>query len=426
MTSKSLLRTVVADQRKELDLTDDSVPRTIFQKANSYGGASAYVVKGVRRCGKSTLMRQVMKAKYGDGCLYFNFDDERVTDFRSEDFQPLMETLIESYGEKKTIFLDEIQNVDAWELFINRILRQGYRVYITGSNANLLSKELGTHLTGRHVDIELYPFSFTEYLRANKTDAPNNGIYTTEQKAHLAKMFNEYLARGGMPEVVVYSNEAILTSILSDIIQKDISERYVIRKPAELKSVMRFLIANASNPITYRSITDNFGVTSPNTVQKYVEYAEDTYLIFTVSRYEKKIKKLDKNPRKVYCVDNGIISKNAPSVAERRGALLENIVAIQLKRLGREFYYFKGKTGAEADFVVPTEGLVIQVCYELNYGNEGRELRGLDEAMEETRASEGLILTFDQERELAHSDKNVIVKPAWQWLLENEVSTTHP
>jgi predicted AAA+ superfamily ATPase len=128
MTSKGLLRTVVADQRKELDLTDDSVPRTIFQNASSYGGASAYVVKGVRRCGKSTLMRQVMKAKYGDGYLYFNFDDERVADFRSEDFQPLMETLIESYGEKKTIFLDEIQNVEAWELFINRILRQGYRV----------------------------------------------------------------------------------------------------------------------------------------------------------------------------------------------------------------------------------------------------------------------------------------------------------
>jgi predicted AAA+ superfamily ATPase len=420
MPSKSLMRTVVADQRSELNPLGESVPRTIFQKVAYYGGASAHVVKGVRRCGKSTLMKQVMKAKFEDEFLYFNFDDDRITDFKTEDFQPLMESLIESYGDKKTIFLDEIQNIKGWELFVNRILRQGYRVFITGSNANLLSRELGTHLTGRHVDLELYPFSYTEYLRATKTEAPDNDIYTTEQKAQLTRTFTEYLTRGGMPEVVVYSNEAILTSILNDIIQKDISERYGIRKPAELKAVIRFLIANASNPITYRSITDNFAAKSPNTVQKYVEYAEETYLIFTVRRYEKKIKKLDKNPRKVYCIDNGIISKNAPSVAERRGVLLENAVAIQLKRLGREFYYFKGKTGAEADFVVPEKRQVIQVCYELNYGNEERELRGLVEAMEDTNASEGLILTLEQERELIHREKKVTVKPTWQWLLENE------
>jgi len=420
MPSKSLMRTIVADQRSELNPIDKSVPRTIYQKVAYYDGASAHVVKGVRRCGKSTLMKQVMNAKFEDEFLYFNFDDDRIADFKTEDFQPLMESLIESYGDKKTIFLDEIQNIKGWELFVNRILRQGYRVFITGSNANLLSRELGTHLTGRHVDLELYPFSYTEYLRATKTEAPRNGIYTTEQKAQLTRTFTEYLTRGGMPEVVVYSNEAILTSILNDIIQKDISERYEIRKPAELKAVIRFLIANAANLITYRSITDNFAVKSPNTVQKYVEYVEETYLIFTVKRYEKKIKKLDKNPRKVYCVDNGIISKNAPGDVERRGALLENAVAIQLKRLGREFYYFKGKTGAEADFVVPERRQVIQVCYELNYGNEERELKGLLEAMEDINASEGLILTLEQERELIQREKKVTVKPTWQWLLEND------
>ena len=414
------MRTIVADQRSELNPIDKSVPRTIYQKVAYYDGASAHVVKGVRRCGKSTLMKQVMNAKFEDEFLYFNFDDDRITDFKTEDFQPLMESLIESYGDKKTIFLDEIQNIKGWELFVNRILRQGYRVFITGSNANLLSRELGTHLTGRHVDLELYPFSYTEYLRATKTEAPRNGIYTTEQKAQLTRTFTEYLTRGGMPEVVVYSNEAILTSILNDIIQKDISERYEIRKPAELKAVIRFLIANAANPITYRSITENFAAKSPNTVQKYVEYVEETYLIFTVKRYEKKIKKLDKNPRKVYCVDNGIISKNAPGDVERRGALLENAVAIQLKRLGREFYYFKGKTGAEADFVVPEQRQVIQVCYELNYGNEERELKGLLEAMEDINASEGLILTLEQERELIQREKKVTVKPTWQWLLEND------
>ena len=420
MPAKTLMRTVIADQKMELNPIDNSIPRTIYQKIAQIDGSSAHVVKGVRRCGKSTLMKQLMKARFEHEFLYFNFDDERMADFKSEDFQTLMELLLESYGEKKTIFLDEIQNISGWELFINRILRQGYRVYITGSNANLLSKELGTHLTGRHIDHELYPFSYAEYLRALKTEAPSNGIYTTGQKAQLAQKFMDYLSRGGMPEVVLSSSDAILTSLLNDIIQKDITTRYAVRKPAELKAVIRFLIANSANPITYRSITENFGIKSPNTVQKYVEYAEETYLIFTVQRYEKKLRKLDKNPRKVYCIDNGIISKYAPSLAERRGALLENIVAAQLKRLGWEFYYYKGKTGAEADFVIPKQRQVIQVCYELNYGNEGRELRGLVEAMEETAVSEGLILTLEQERELIHREKRVIIKPAWQWLLENE------
>ena len=420
MIPKSVLRTVIADQRRELESLDDSVPRTIFPTVASYSGASAFVVKGVRRCGKSTLLKQLMKAKFRDDYYYFNFDDERVAGFKSEDFQTLMETLVESFGERRSVFLDEVQNVEGWELFVNRILRQGYRVFITGSNANLLSRELGTHLTGRHVDIELYPFSFAEFLWAEKSVVPEKGLYTTEQKALLSGRFAEYLVRGGMPEVVVFSNDAVLTSVLNDIIGKDISERYRVRKPGELRAVLRFLIANAANPITFRSITENFGLRSPNTVQKYVGYAEEAYLVFTVSRYGRKIGRLDRSPRKVYCVDNGIVTRNAPGFAERRGALLENAVAVQLRRLGREFYYYKGGNGAEADFVVPSEGRVIQVCYELNYGNEGREVRGLVEAMGETGAGEGLILTLEQERELNHHNKTITVKPAWQWLLENE------
>jgi predicted AAA+ superfamily ATPase len=374
----------------------------------------------VRRCGKSTLLKQLMKAKFPDDYYYFNFDDERVTGFGSEDFQVLMETLVESFGERRSLFLDEVQNVGGWELFVNRVLRQGLRVFITGSNANLLSRELGTHLTGRHVDIELYPFSFAEFLRAGKIPVTEGGLYTTEQRALFSGRFSEYLVRGGMPEAVVFGNDAVLTGVLNDVVQRDIVERYRVRRPGELRAVIRFMIANAGNPITYRSITENFGVRSANTVQKYVGYAEEAYLVFTVPRYGRKIRRLDKNPRKVYCVDNGIITRNAPGFAERRGALLENVVAVQLRRLGREFYYYKGRNGAEADFVVPSEGQVIQVCYELSYGNEGRELKGLVDAMGETGAGEGLILTLEQERELSHQGKAITVKPVWQWLLEHE------
>ncbi|MFH1224316.1 MAG: ATP-binding protein [Candidatus Diapherotrites archaeon] len=421
MISKGILRTVIADQLKELDSLADSVPRTIFPAAVSYSGASALVVKGVRRCGKSTLLKQLIKAKFENDFFYFNFDDERIGEFRAEDFQQLMETLIEAFGEKKNIFLDEIQNIKGWELFANRILRQGYRVFLTGSNANLLSKELGTHLTGRHVDLELYPFSFAEFLKAKKAEIPKKGIYSTAQRALLSKAFKEYLSKGGMPEVVVFSNEAILAAVLADIMRKDICERYGVRKPGELKAVLNFLIANSANPMTYRSITGNFGIQSANTVQKYIEYAEETCLVFTVRKFERKLKRFDKNPKKVYCIDNGIIVKNAPGMAEKKGALLENTVAVHLKRLGKEFYYFKG-INSEADFVVPAEKRAIQVCYELNSENKERETRGLIEAMRETKAAAGLILTLEQEQELTIQNKKISVKPVWQWLLEEKAA----
>jgi len=413
MLAKSVLRTVIADQFQELKGLNDLVTRTLFSTVFSYGGASALVVKGVRRCGKSTLLKQLMNAKFKDDFLYFNFDDERVGDFRADDFQPLMETLIESFGDKKNVFFDEIQNVDGWELFVNRMLRQGYHVFLTGSNANLLSKELGTHLTGRHNDLELYPFSFTEFLKAKNIEFPKNLLYTTEQKAQLVNNFLNYFKLGGMPEAVLYSNEAILTSILNDIILKDISQRYQIRKTNELKTVIRFLIANASNLVTYRSIAKNFELKSSNTVQKYLEYAEEAYLVFTVKKLDKKIKKFDKNPKKIYCIDNGIITKNTPTTNERNGALLENIIAVHLKRLGEEFYYYKGKNGSETDFVIPSKSAAIQVCYELNYGNKERELNGLIEAMTKTNAPTGLILTLEQEEEIKYKNRKITIKPAW-------------
>lgn len=420
MISKAILRLVITDQLRELDLLKDSVPRSILQTAISYSGSSAFVIKGVRRCGKSTLVKQLIKAKFEDDFFYFNFDDERIADFKAEDFQTLMETLIEAFGEKKNVFFDEIQNIYGWELFVNRILRQGYKIFITGSNANLLSKELGTHLTGRHVDIELYPFSFTEFLKAQKIEVPKKKFYSTEQKALFSKKFKEYLSSGGMPEAIVFSNNAILTQVLNDIIQKDIVNRYNIRKPAEFKSILKFLITNAANPITYRSIINNFRIQSPNTVQKYIEYAEETYLVFSVRKFEKKIKKFDKNPKKIYCIDNGIITKNSPGVIEKKGAMLENAVAVQLKRLGKEFYYFRGKTNAETDFVIPTEKEAIQVCYELNEDNKEREIKGLLEAAHEIKATSPIILTLEQEQEIGRQNKKIRIKPAWQWLLENE------
>lgn len=419
MISKAVLGTVIKDQLKEFEALTDTVPRSIFPEASLYKGASVLVVKGLRRCGKSTLLKQIIKAKFGEDFYYFNFDDERVFGFKTVDFQALMETFIEIFGERKNVLFDEIQNITGWELFINRLLRQGFRIFITGSNSNLLSKELGTHLTGRHVDIELYPFSFAEFLRANKIKA-QPGFYATEEKALFSKKFKEYLQKGGMPEAVVFSNEAILIQVINDIIQKDIVSRYSIRKPMELKAVIRFLIANAANPITYRSLRDNFKIKSVNTVQKYIKYAEEACLLFEAHKYERKLKNFDKNPKKIYCADNGIIAKNTPNINEKEGAILENLIAIQLKRLGKEFYYYKGDSGSECDFIIPMEKQAMQICSILSQDNKERELKCLLEAMSHIKAEQGTIITSDQEEQITQGNKKIIIKPAWQWLLENE------
>ncbi len=420
MLTKPLLRSVIEDQLKEIESFGQAVPRTVFPQIVSYGGSSAFVIKGVRRCGKSTLLMQLMRTKFASNFLYFNFDDELLAGIRSEDLRSVMEVLIEVLGDKKTVFFDEIQNVKGWELFVNRLMRQGYSVFITGSNADLLSKELGTHMTGRHTDVELYPFSFAEFLAAKSPATIKQGLYSTSQVALLSRLFKDYLLKGGMPESVVLSNERILTEVVDDIIRRDILTRYSIRKPTELKSVLRFLIANSSNMITYRSVAGNFGVKSSVTIEKYISYAAEAYLLFEVRKFERKLKLIDKNPRKIYCIDSGILVKNSPSVLEHKGAILENVVAVHLKRLGKEFYYYKNDKGHEADFVIPSEKTVIQVCYEINSGNTEREAVGLLEAASEMKAKEAFIVTLEQEQELQYRDKKINVRPAWRWLLETE------
>lgn len=422
MFQKSILRTIITDQMLEPKLVDRIVERSQFHALASYEGKSAFVIKGVRRCGKSTMMKQLMETNFSDSYFYLNFDDERLAGFESTDFQTLLETFIELYGDRRNLFMDEIQNVNGWELFVNRILRQGYRVFITGSNANLLSKELGTRLTGRHIDVELYPFSFVEFLKARNVRYRRIGKHSTSSRAILQREFMAYLHTGGMPEVVLGSNKSILSQLIADIVQKDIVGRYALRKSQELRVLLRFLISNAGNSVTHRSIMLNLGMKSANTVEKYISYAEETYLVFEVRKFERKLKKFDKNPKKVYCIDNGIIIRNSPAFGERDGALLENIVAVQLMRLGHEFFYYKGRDGCEVDFIKPATGEAIQVCYELNEKNEKREVKGLVEAARDLKMDKAIILTLDQEEEIIQDGVKIDVKPCWSWLLESDVA----
>ncbi len=414
------LRFIISDQLKDLNDVGKAIPRTAFPKLLSYQGSSAFVVKGVRRCGKSTLLKQLILAKFPDSFYYFNFDDERLFSFSAEDFQHLMESFVEVHGKRENVFFDEIQNIKGWELFVNRLLRSGYRVFLTGSNANLLSKELGSHLTGRHVDLELYPFSFVEFLRARGVADIGMELDSTEGRGKIGRMFIDYFERGGMPEAVVFSNESYLIQLVGDVIRRDILSRYNIRKQNELNILSRFVLANTGREITYRSLSRNFLKNSEVTAQKYLNYLTETYLVFEVKRYDKKIKRFDKNPKKIYCIDNGIILKNVPSFSKSDGALLENIVAVHLKRIGKEFYYLRDKNGAEVDFVIPQTGEAIQVCYKLDEGNIEREIKSLATASRTFRIKNILLLTMDQERIINFGDLKINVKPVWRWLIETE------
>ena len=419
MIQRALLWTIINDQFSEVGRANHMVNRDLYTEALDYAGSSALVIKGARRCGKSTLLKQIIRDKFQDDFFYFSFDDERLIKFGTEDFQALIETFIEKFGSRRSVFLDEIQNVKGWELFISRLLREGYRVFITGSNSNLLSKELGTHLTGRHIDLELYPFSFKEFLRSKKIEVLDPGKHTTTERSVISGAFREYFSKGGMPEVVTTGNDAILLQYTSDIIQRDIIGRHEIRKPQELKSIARFLIANASNEITFRSISHNLNMASEKTVKQYVEYLEDTYLVFQVERFSRKLKTVDKSPRKIYCIDNGIILKNAPDYRNNHGAILENIVALQLKRRGKDFYYYRHDSGAEVDFIIPSEHEMIQVCYEIQPDNAAREIRGFRKAMTDIKADKFIILTMDQEETIEQDGLKIEILPAWKWLIES-------
>jgi len=423
MIPKETLEIVILDQRNELGLVKSGVRRKVADKIAAFASNRAIIVKGVRRCGKSTLLQQVVREKFGNDYHYLNFDDDRLMNFETTDFQTLMEAFQGFSGKSKNILLDEIQNVTGWELFVNRILRQGFRVFITGSNANLLSKELGTHLTGRHADFELYPFSFTEWLDLKKTRVP--AALSTGDKVGISSSFDEYLHAGGFPEVATSGNPSLLGPVLDDIIQKDIIRRYNVRKPGELRNVITFLLWNSANRMTFKAITSNFRIKSPNTVQKYFDYAQETGLLFSINKYDAKIKQYEKNPKKMYCIDNGLITRNRPGTQSQLGQLLENLVAIELKRRGARAHYYQNRDGSETDFVIVEEAgpkkritLALQVCADISdFATREREEKALLSTLEQTGLKEGFVITKSYEHTKKASGKTIKFVPAWKWML---------
>ena len=403
MIDKETLRKVVKIQREELSLFELGVHREESDKIK-IDIPFAVILSGIRRCGKSTLLRQLMeKIK---GYYYFNFEDSRATDFEISDFEKLDEIFHEEYKDQDYYFFDEIQNIPKWELFVRRLIDTKKHVIITGSNASLLSKELGTKLTGRHLTHEIFPFSFKEFISLNK------------DKLNI-KSFERYLIDGGFPEYLKLKRPDILQELLKDVIARDITTRYKIRNQKTLNDLAVYLLTNIGKQFTYNSLKKSFKLGSVNSVTSFISYFEDTYMIFTIPSFDYSLKKMLVRPKKIYSIDNGLSIKNSSSFFDDRGRLLENAVFINLRKRYKDIFYFQENN--ECDFLVRDGTSItqaIQVCYEINRDNKDREINGLLEAMNKFKLKNGMILTYDQSDKFVIKDKIIKAIPVWKWLLE--------
>jgi len=396
MIIKNILKKIVESQLKDLESLELGIQREKLTKIN-LNLPHATIISGIRRCGKSTLLHQLMK----ENPNYFNFEDPRAVNFELQDFEKLIE-IFKELNKSNLYFFDEIQNVPKWELAIRSLLDKGKKVIITGSNASLLSKELGTRLTGRHINYELFPFSYQEMLNLIK------------QKPNI-KSFTEYLNKGGFPEYLKYKKQEILHELLKDIVIRDIVVRHKIRNSKTMRELAIYLLTNVGKEISLNKLTKTFNIKSVNTTASFISFLEESYLIFVLPKFSYSLKKQLINPKKIYSIDNGISNVNSASFSSDKGRMLENIVFQNLRRKYQKIYYFKEKH--ECDFIIKDkQTIAIQVCYNLNEENKEREINGLKEAMSELKLNKGLILTFNQEDKLTIEDKIISVIPIWKWL----------
>ncbi len=412
---------VLFEQQKELEEKKEFVDRELTKKALSFLHLKLpIIITGVRRSGKSILLHiiknklELKEKEY----LYVNFNDERLVDFSLEDFQNILNFLNEQdYKENCYLFLDEIQETTGWEKWIDRI-KEKHQIFITGSNSKLLSKEISTVLTGRSISIGLYPFNFREFLNSKKIKTENWNLDLKLQSL-LKKEFLEFLLSGGIPKVIIDRDKRLLKENYENILYRDIIKRFNQNLEKPIKEISVYLLSNVSNELSIRSLSKTIQIKNLSTLKSILETFEKAFLFFFINKFDFSIKKQIQNPRKIYCVDSGFINEVGFKFSEDKGRILENIVFLELKRNGKEIYYFSDKR--ECDFLI-RQGIKIkesiQVCYDLNEKDKEREINGLVEAMDKFKLKEGLILTYDQEEEFKRNNKKIIVKPVWKWLLE--------
>lgn len=403
MIKLSDLSDVISLQREKIN-SMKSFPRTLLAGLAIHP-EFALVISGIRRCGKSTLLSQLME-KQDCKSLFINFDTPKLFHFDFADFR-VLDDVIQADKEVQILFFDEIQVVEGWEVYVRGKLDEGYRIVVTGSNASLLSRELGTKLTGRHIPKELFPFSFDEFCAFKSIATDKNAVMN-------------YLSTGGFPQFVATENQDILQALINDIIYRDIAVRYNIRDDKSLKRLLLYLVSNVGNLVSANKLKQIIDLKSSTTILEYLSFLQQTYLIHLLPKFSYSYKKQIINPRKIYFIDTGLQAAITPSFTKDLGRKFENMVFWELRRFTSELYYFN-ENGKECDFVLCRNNqpqMAIQVCFELNNDNLTREQSGLLDAMNVLKINTGFIVTIDQTDKISLGDKTIEVVSFHQFQIE--------
>lgn len=421
-----------------IDFHGDDLPQLISRQIDipSVPKAirKAFVFAGIRRSGKTYLAYQHMSELLASGLdktklCYINFEDDRLSAFAAENFQEVLDAYFELYPEHATakdvyFYFDEIQNIEYWEKFIRRLLdKESMQIFITGSSAKALSKEISTNLRGRHMTTEVFPLSFQEYLSYH--GVKNLSRLTTKQRALVMHLQTQYLQQGGFPETLFIPSEQhrlLLQSYVNTVIYRDVVERYDVSNAHMVKQFLLHCLQNMSAPLSINKVYQAFKsmgeVLGKNSLYEYLGYFEDAYLLFAVPIFQLSLRKRQVNPKKLYCVDPGIISAYAMSADMVEGALFENAVFNALRRRSEDIYYYKTPSGREVDFVVQDNNgrvSLYQACINMKDSEtREREVQALLEASQTLAAERCSILTIDHEETIKIGKVVVHVIPFWK------------
>ncbi|MFA5522730.1 MAG: ATP-binding protein [Tissierellales bacterium] len=386
---------------------------------------SPLLMTGVRGSGKSYMLYQIMdqlvkKGHSWDEFIYLNFEDERLLGFKQSDFNSIFEAFYSLHDKEPILFLDEIQNIDGWENFARRIADEKRLVYITGSNASLLSKEIEAILGGRYLSKHIYTYSFKEFLKAKNHSWDKTSLYSTREQAKLLKLFFEYMVFGGFPELPKLNNKRdYLSSVYNKIFLGDVIARNQIVNTKALEVLVKKLAESVGQALSYTRLTNiikSVGISiSKTTVIQYIDYLKDSFLIFDIENYSQKIVERTTNP-KYYFIDSGLTNL---FLLDANPSLLENLVALSLiRKYGRENVYFYQDKNSELDFYVPQNSLAIQSSYSvLNPETKKRELTSIINFNKYEKVEKNIILTFNEEEVIEEEGIEIEVIPMYKWLL---------
>ena len=415
------MKTIILNQRKE---RDELMSRPYLVRRNNQDVdilLNSHLIKlitGPRRVGKSTQALLMLRDK---NFAYLNFDNYSLLDAWDADL--VMRMLDDVYPGYEYILLDEVQNLDAWDLWVSELYRKGKNLVITGSNARMLSSEMATVLTGKYLQVEMLPFSLEEFFDWNKIDLHS---VKPEQRTDSQILMDDYLRNGGYPEVVASRQltRSYLDTLFDSIIWKDVAKRHNVRNVTDLNNLAMYLVSNFCNPVSANELTAELGFSSVNTTKKYMDYLHEPYIFYYLSRYNNKLKLMKKAPRKVYVVDNGFVASKAFSLSDNLGRLLENQVFIELIRRGydveKTMFYYRSRNDKEVDFVLRKGTSIerlVQVCYDMSSPKtEKREVDSIIECAGELKCSNLTILTYNDKRIIEKDGYKIEVVPIWEFI----------